>query len=400
VSEPDDELELQALQRRLDDAFETTRPRVGFEDELWARMQARRPATSRLREAFAGLIHGIREVPAVPMAAVAVLLVVVIGVGVVSLTGLVGRTSSQPSASLGGTADVAVPRAAGAFGRLPSPSFSPALNSSVAPRAANPSVSGGLAQGGLVWAGQLTLTITSAPVFRYQEPSAMQADQFATALGAVLQGRPDGFLGSYEAADYTLRVRGTVQAAASAPAYFVLSAPSMPPIAAAGAAPADVAGLFLAEHSLTPQWTYTVAEEDSGSLVKVRFLRQFDAPGYGPANLVDQSGVPYGLEVDLQGTQPLLATGPLPLPLESASYPIISVDQAVRLALASSPAPATGGAPAQPIALTKAELVYVLVPAGDHSFYEPAFLFSGSYQSGGVTLEKRVLVPALGSAPA
>jgi hypothetical protein len=39
--------------------------------------------------------------------------------------------------------------------------------------------------------------------------------------------------------------------------------------------------------------------------------------------------------------------------------------------------------------------VYVLVPAGDHSFYEPAILFSGSYTVNGQTLVKRVLVPAV-----
>jgi len=36
-----------------------------------------------------------------------------------------------------------------------------------------------------------------------------------------------------------------------------------------------------------------------------------------------------------------------------------------------------------------------LVPAGDHSFYEPAFFFSGEYQMNGQTLTKRVLVPAV-----
>ena len=42
MSEQEDDLELAALQRQLDDAFETTRPRVGFEDELWTRIESRR----------------------------------------------------------------------------------------------------------------------------------------------------------------------------------------------------------------------------------------------------------------------------------------------------------------------------------------------------------------------
>ncbi|HYM65932.1 MAG TPA: hypothetical protein VEW68_01450, partial [Patescibacteria group bacterium] len=113
------------------------------------------------------------------------------------------------------------------------------------------------------------------------------------------------------------------------------------------------------------------------------------------ATLVDQSGAPSGLEVDLNGTQPVLASGPLPVALDSAPYPIISTEQAIRLALASSPSPPAGASPTQPVALTEVALVYVLVPAGDHSFYEPAYLFSGTYQAGGTTQVKRVLVPAV-----
>ncbi|MGA8922623.1 MAG: hypothetical protein WB682_05705, partial [Candidatus Dormiibacterota bacterium] len=88
MSETEDDLELQALQRQLDDAFETTRPRPGFEDDLWLRMQSRRPFSFRLRDALDGLIQGIRAVPAVPLASVAAVLVVLLGVGVFSLSGL------------------------------------------------------------------------------------------------------------------------------------------------------------------------------------------------------------------------------------------------------------------------------------------------------------------------
>jgi hypothetical protein len=47
------------------------------------------------------------------------------------------------------------------------------------------------------------------------------------------------------------------------------------------------------------------------------------------------------------------------------------------------------------VQLTKAELVYVLVPAGNHSFYEPAYLFSGTVKTGGTTTVQHVLVPAV-----
>ena len=105
------------------------------------------------------------------------------------------------------------------------------------------------------------------------------------------------------------------------------------------------------------------------------------------------NGVRYGLEVDLSGRRPVLASGMLPVSMESATYRIISADQAVRLATGSgSPASAS---PAPTVQLTQAELVYVLVPAGDHSFYEPAFLFSGTVKINGTTMTKHVLVPAV-----
>jgi hypothetical protein len=191
-------------------------------------------------------------------------------------------------------------------------------------------------------------------------------------------------------------VRGTVQSPEQGPAYFILTAPSLPAVSAAGAQPADIAELFLAEHSLAPQWPYTTAVDGSSDQLKVHFLRQFDAPGYGLAHLVDAGGSPYGLEVDLNGNRPVLASGPLPVGIDSALYPIITADQAVRAALAASSPPQAAN-PVAPVAvqLTSAELVYVLVPAGDHSFYEPAFLFSGSFKVNGVQYEKRVLVPAV-----
>ena len=399
MSEPE-ELELQALQRQLDDAFETTRPRPGFEDDLWLRMQSRRPFTTRLGDAIAGLVAGIRAVPAVPLASVAAVLVVLLGVGLFSLSGL-GRggasgTERQLSLNAGGAA--AVPTSAGSFGRLPSPVLAPA-GASQGPQLSlpAPAPAAGTYAGPvtLTWAGQVNVSIGTAPVFRYSEPSTDSADQFAASLGAALERRPAGLLGLYTASDYTLSVRGTVQAPAQEPAYFILTAPSLPGVSAAGAQPADIAELFLAEHSLAPQWPYTTTVDGPADQLRVHFLRQFETPGYGLAHLVDSGGNGYGLEVDLNGNRPVLASGPLPVSLDSAPYPIISPDQAVRDALASSPPPSADGVPPVKVQLTSAELVYVLVAARDHSFYEPAFLFSGSFQVNGVQYVKRVLVPAV-----
>ena len=411
MSDEPEDLEVAALQRQLDDAFETTRPRAGFEDELWTRMQARRPAGSRVRDAWVGLVQSIREAPAVPMAAVAAVLVVALGAGAFVYSGL-GRTGAGSSATTGGAAAPAfgsqpVPLTSpGAYGKLPAPGLAygncgtrcgggPIDNSGrPTPGAPQSATSPGAAYTGpvaLTWTGKLNLTISTAPVFRYHEPSTNAADQFATSLGAVLVSRPAGYLGSYQTADFSVRVRGTIQSPAREPSYIVL------PIAAGGAidsagGPADLALVFLGERSLAPSWTYTSDVVVSGDAAKVTLDRQFGVSGYGYAYLVDGNGDRYGVEVDLQGDRPVSATGPMPLDIESAMYSIISADDAVRSVLASSPVAASGMPTAT---LTSAELVYSLAVAGDHSFYEPSFLFSGTFTVNGTTYAKHVLVPAV-----
>ncbi len=396
MSEPDEpeDLEVAALQRLLDDAFETTRPRPGFEDELWTRMQATRPAGSRLRDAWLGLVQAIREAPAVPMAAVAAVLVVVIGAGALVYSGI-GRGGAGSTATSGaafGSEPFAL-SSPGAFGRLPAPGL--ARGNTDRPTTAAPqSATAGAAYTGpvaLKWTGTLNLTISTAPVFRYHEPTTNTADQFATSLGAVLVSRPAGYLGSYQTTNYSVRVRGTVQSPAREPSYNILPISSTDIIDTAGG-PADLALVFLGERSLAPTWQLTPEVVVSGDVAKVTLDRQFGVTGYGYAYLVDDSGARYGVEVDLQGNRPTSATGPMPLNLESAPYSIISADAAVQSVLASSPVPASGTPTAT---LTSAELVYSLVVAGDHSFYEPSFLFSGTYTVNGTTYVKRVLVPAV-----
>ncbi len=395
MSEPEEELEIQALQRQLDDAFETTRPRPAFEDELWLKMQSTRPAPRRVRDAISGFFQGVRAVPGVPAAAVAVLLMVVIGVGVVTLSGIGPHYGGGASTASNYNGAEPNQLTAGTFGRLPTPVFSSGSRTSTAPTAAGAGQAD-FAAAQLTWTGKLDLAIYSAPVFRYSEPTTDEADQFASALGAVLRERPSGFLGMYSASDYTLKVRGTVQSPPASPAYFIFAAGTMPPVEAAGATPQDLADIFLAEHSLAPQWRYMASIDSSGDPVKVRYERQFDAPGYGAAYLVDFNGNRYGLEVDLSANRPVVASGLLPTNLDQANYRIVTADEAIRSALASSVAvPAPSGHAVPAIQLDHAELVYVLVPAGDHSFYEPAFLFTGQYQQNGQALTKSVLVPAV-----
>lgn len=395
MSEPDEELEIQALQRQLNDAFETTRPRPAFGDELWLKVQSSRPAPRRLRDAISGFFEGVRAVPGVPAAAVAALLVVVIGAGIVTLSGIGPRGGGGASTASNYNGAEPNQLTAGTFGRLPTPVFNSGSKTSTAPTAAGPGQAD-FAAAQLTWTGKLDLTIYAAPVFRYNEPSTNEADQFASALGAVLRERPPGFLGMYSASDYTLKVRGTVQSPPASPAYFIFAAATMPPVEAAGATPQDLADIFLAQHSLAPQWRYAASIDSSGDPVKVLYQRQFDAPGYGAAYLVDFNGNRYGLEVDLSENRPVVVSGLLPTNLDQANYRIVTADEAIRSALASSVAvPAPSGHAVPAIALNHAELVYVLVPAGDHSFYEPAFLFTGQYQQNGQTLTRSVLVPAV-----
>ena len=405
MSEPED-LELEALQRQLDDAFETTRPRVGFDDELWTRMQAHRPAGSRLRDAWMGFFQSIREAPAVPMAAVAAVLVVVLGASALLYSGLgrggAGSTATNGAAAPAFGSEPLALTSPGAFGKLPAPVLASKNSDTAGPQSATAPAGAYSGPVALKWTGKLDLTISAAPVFRYHEPSTSTADQFATSLGAVLVSRPAGYLGSYQTTNYSVRVRGTIQSPAREPSYSILPINTTNFIDAAGG-PADFALVFLGERSLAPTWQFTPDVVMSGDVAKVTFDRQFGVTGYGYAYLVDGKGDRYGVEVDLQGNhystdvnqqgvRAIAATGPIPVSLESAPYSIISADQAVQSVLASSPVAASGMPTAT---LSSADLVYSLVVAGDHSFYEPSFLFSGTFTINGTTYVKRVLVPAV-----
>jgi hypothetical protein len=130
-----------------------------------------------------------------------------------------------------------------------------------------------------------------------------------------------------------------------------------------------------------------------GSGIRVLYLRQFQVPGGGLAYAVDWTGDRYGIEVDVQGGQADLATGPLPLKLDTASYRLISDQEAVRQAVAQTPASSQAITPKPTVDLTKAELVYALAVSNGAGFYEPAYLFSGTFSYNGQTYTKRVLVP-------
>src|SRR5919109_1766318 len=164
-----EDLELEALQRQLDDAFETTRPRRGFEDQLWLRLQAKRPWPARLRDSFAAFLGGIRDAPAVPAGVVAVLLVAVIGIGVLN-NALHSNISPSSAPALGGKnfqGDT------GALGRLPTPALHPFAYDRTgspavvqAPGPPSPTVDGVYyGQANLTWTGTFPSDSVQAPVY-------------------------------------------------------------------------------------------------------------------------------------------------------------------------------------------------------------------------------------------
>jgi hypothetical protein len=243
----------------------------------------------------------------------------------------------------------------------------------------------------LVWAGDLKVTATTLPVYRYAEPTRAQADSFAASVGALpLTDVAQGGIGVYAGRDFTMVVLASVAQPPKEPYVNVSDLKST--VASSGDSVA-VATAYLAVHRLLPTWPYATDVQTNGGTVRVNFLRIFDVPGVGQANLVDSGGNRYGTEVDFAPSAAgAFEKAPMPLTLEPATYPIISGDQAIRSLGASS---AASGAGVPVVRITKAELVYVLVWGGDHSYYEPAYLFSGTFSNNGVPSVKRVLVPAV-----
>ena len=398
MSDEKEDLELQALQRELDDAFATTRPRRGYEDELWLRMQARRPLWTRIRDAFGSLGTLFREAPAIPLGAVAVLLVVVIGASILVNSGLRLGTTHNSYSQGAAAPDMAF---GGGFGKLPTPALHPGLVDraplALAATPEAPAIWSGanlyFGPANLRWTGQLPVEPPAqALVYRYSEPGASVIDPFVASLGATnKQSAAPGFLGTYSGQGFTVSVRGTVPELPREP-YFVLT--SANGAGATGNDPQTIAMNFLSYYSLFPTWPAVGgATHQSGQQARVLFTRSFQLTTGRLAEVVDWNGERYGIEVDLSNNQVRTVSGPLPLSLVSTSYRLISNEEAVRMALASAPASSQAIQPVPTVDLNTLEEVYVLAVANGQGFYEPAYLFSGTFQYNGQTYTKRVLVP-------
>ena len=386
------------LERRLDAAYTASRPRPGYDKELWHRLEASRSWWARARGTIAAPGWS-RFVPAV---AGACALLLVIGIAFGLTRGRVGGAGGAGSASLSQQAPKRPEIGASpAFGKLPPPMAAAATDT----RALTPAQGAGQDLSGpmsYVWVGsRLPAVPTAAPVYRYAEPSAAAADEFAARLGAHRAAVPTSaeILGIYAAPDAGLTLTHSSSELGIEPSFALTPHGSEDP---GGTGPSDEAARaaavrFLEARRLAPAWPYDVSVDAvRGFPSVVHLARQFDVPGAGRWSQVTATGRPGGFSVIVKGDGSVFqASGPIPVELEGSSYPVRSGQEAVR-ALNSRPSPSvaiSGGGPRA--AMDRVQLVYVVVPDGDRGFYEPAYLFTGTVKIGGQERATSVVVPAV-----
>lgn len=381
------------LQQRLDRAFQGSRPRRGFEDELLSRIQARRPLLLRLRDALTARMLQ----PALTTVAV----LVIVG-GLIFLVahnfhpvGLRGGASSSTAAgpakqdgapgAPGGIRGAAGPTSSDAFGQVPIPQATVTTD----------------------YPGALDLRIATAlpplpanlPVYRYIEPDAAAAAAFARAHGAPTQAPASAsstipIVGQFSGLGEEITVLGTDSANLVGPTYLIDRTPSAP-VASPGTL-TDIAAVngaqsYLGTSKLAPAGASpTVRSGPDGA--QVFYKSVFTVLGYGTAEQVDARGHSVGTTVSLRGDgQVFQASGPLGIDAAGSNYPpATTASVQLRLGARSQ----TGGTPVQ-VNLTVAQLVYVAVPAPPGGLFEPAWLLTGTFQAGGATHQVTVVVSAL-----
>jgi hypothetical protein len=301
-------------------------------------------------------------------AAAALLVVAIVALPLVLQSRNGGTSSSAPavtSAAPGATS------AAGWFGLLPTPTLGAGGATATSETGAIPYFGPAV----LTVAASLPVVPLRLPVFRFALPSAHQAATAARASG----GRA---------------MAGTSQPFREPRVEFDAAQPPRDGVPPPDAQSLAAAESFLAAHKLA-RWPHLSEVGSSGPLALVRYARQFQVEGYGPAVQVDQRGTHAGADVsvgpDGKVTQ---ATVPMALPLQSFGYAARAADQAARDAVNATPHASTAVPPPQ-VQLTQASLVYVAVAAGAFGYFEPAFLLTGGFNAGGTPFEKRVLVSAL-----
>jgi hypothetical protein len=390
--------ELDQFERQVSAAFAGTRPRRGFQDELWARIERRR-RFHRLRG------WRLATWPAAS-AVVAVLLIGLVAIlAVPKLTGG-GSGNSTPLEQTGTGVQQSGPdkrqtgagarpeTAAGAgdasFGLLPAPALSGGP--------VQPSQAGGTDGQGrplVPYFGPARLTVSarlpSAPatlsVYRYTQPASAELDGFAGQLGASRAGVA-GTPTTYRSSEFRLDLS---PATSGREPTYTLSAIAG---ATSGSDARKVADQFLGAHNLSPSWPVNV-QVTSADGQTVLYQREFPLSGGAKAGQLDQFGGPAGTSVQVTGGTVSRVEGPVPLPLDGGSYRSRTSHQAAQDVLTVPPGSGDGGPGVPQITLNRVSLAYMAVSDGDHGYYVPVYLFTGTVVSGQVTLEKRVVVPAL-----
>ena len=286
-----------------------------------------------------------------------------------------------------------------AFGKLPAPGFPPTeLGGGGGPQ---PSVIPYFGPAVLSWSGRLPALSSSAPVFRFTLPGPADADALAARLHATPEA-PGSVVKTYRTPDGWHLSIGFGDPLAQQPTFTLqrdLSPPAgpLPSEAAVRAAAADE----LSRLGLTPSWRSRVSVDSftaqgQNTPIFVVTYERLIALGGDTARQVDGSGDPAGIHVTVDaGARVVGIAGVVPAQEETAAYGLRSGTSAVQTAL-SAPATAPGGNGAVPaVSLSHAELVYQVVESEGQGFLEPAYLFTGTFQSNGQTFEKRVLVPAV-----
>lgn len=386
-----DQQELDRLAERLDIAFAATRPRRGFEDELWASLDRRRPWWVRFAT-------GARRLNLVPYAGALAALVLVIGAGGLLLSGRhAGGGAATTSSQAGGAqASKQAGSDSAAFGALPRPALHPAAAPAVTGTAPEATPSGHTAQ----YAGPVTVSAVtarpalpaSAPVARYREPTAADADRLAAAAGAATTGpAPPGALGIYSISFYTIVVLPTDPAQGLEPRLEITSrrpaavgAPDQAAAVAAAQAFLDRFQIRLDAGARGP------SVEPRGALLAVLWNRVFGVAAGAPE--IGAGGPVASWQVTVRGDLSVdAATVALPLPLDYAQYGLADAQQLARAAMVGPAGPAS----LPRVVLDTAQLVYVVAGDGAYGYFEPAVMYSGHFTLNGVQYEKRVLVPAV-----
>jgi hypothetical protein len=385
--------ELEELERKLAAAFTGTRPRRGFEDELWTRLERRRG--SRL----------LSWRPDAWPALGAFAAVLVIGLGLLTVPRLISTSSpaSRPQAQTGsalprpvqrssGAAGAARPQQAeaapGSFGRLPAPALIPP--SGIEPAAAGQPVPY-YGPAHLKVTAQLPAVPATLPVYRYRQPAATDLDAFAAQLGASRAGVA-GTPTIYRSPDFMLNL---TPGSASQEPRFVISAVSASAASPAGGDSRQVADAFLSAHPpLAPGWPEVVQVQPAAGGQAVVYQREFDVPG-GQAGQVDSGGSAAGTRVEVAGGSVTGASGPLPATQDTSQYRTRPSSQVASDAAAAQPAAPSGASPLPSFELSKVSLVYMAAGSGDYGYYVPVYLFTGTASTAQGTLERRLAVPAL-----